>query len=415
MIRLLHTSDWHLGLELGGHERLEEQKLFLAWLLDTCQAQRIDALLVCGDVYDTANPGVAAQRAFAEFLTGFHRRLPAASLVAIAGNHDSASRLELPRPFGEALGSLHLRGLVTDSVHDLLLPLPDAQGRALAWCLAVPFLRSGDLDCRIQGEETPQEAFQRAVAALYAKAAEGIPEAQRHLPVVGLGHLTLAGSARAGSERILIGGVESVPVAALSQACDYVALGHIHRAQTVGSERVRYCGSPYPIDFDEARHPHGVVLVELEAAGTPPRCTFLEHPPAVPFLRFADPPPPWSEVEARIQAFDWNPWQDAPRSLQPLVELRYDARESVAELRRRCEELCAGRPFRLVGAPRAVGTDRTAQEPTSGPSDRLQERDTPRVLLERHWRSRFSEALPAPVAQRFEAALTEVAIEGESA
>lgn len=411
MIRLLHTSDWHLGLELGGHDRLPEQERFLDWLLETCRERAIDALLVCGDLYDTVNPSVAAQRVLADFLVRFHTQLPHAHLVAIAGNHDSAGRLELPRPFGQALGRIHLRGQATTDAEDFLLPLTDAQGRTLAHVLAVPFLRPSDLDCRIEGQETPQEAFLRRLAAYYREIRESVPP-DSQVPVVAMGHLTLAGSARAGSERVLIGGVESIPVSALSQVCDYAALGHIHRAQTVTTDSVRYCGSPYPVDFDECRYPHGVLLVELEAAGAKPAIEFLEAPAPVPFLRFAPDPVPWDEVERLVESYDWSPWETRPRALQPLVELRYDARHPVDDLRRRCEALCSNRPFRLVSAPRGVG-DAVAEAAPSSPQD-LKDRETPAALFERHWTGRFGTPPPPPVKACLEEVLAEVSIGTEA-
>jgi len=413
VIRLLHTSDWHLGLELGGHDRLEEQKQFLSWLLDQCVERRIHALLVCGDVYDVANPSVAAQAAFAEFLVRFHERLPDSDLVVVAGNHDSPSRLELPRPFGDALGGVHLRGLVTDSVEDRLVPLRGGQGEVAAWCVALPFLRAGDLDCRLEGEETPQQAYVRAVASLYRGARDAVPQHQRNLPLIAMGHLTLAGSMRAGSERILIGGVESVPVQALSDGCQYVALGHIHRAQTVGSEIVRYCGSPYPVDFDEHRYRHAVVEVELEA-GSEPRIGIVDVPEFVRFLRFCDPPVSWEKVEEAVEAFDWTAWKDVPRSSQPLVELRYDATVPVADLRSRCEALCSGRPFRLISAPKAVA-GRELSNSDAPPPMGLRERESPEALLGRHWSSRFDAPVPDALLSRFRIAVDEVAIEGKPA
>ncbi len=411
MIRLLHTSDWHLGLELGGHDRLDEQRRFLNWLLETCRDQAIDALLVCGDVYDVANPSVAAQSAFAEFLVSFRRTLPHATMVVVAGNHDSAARLELPRPFGEALGALALRGVVASTPSDHLVALRDATGTVGAYALAVPFLRASDLDCKIIGDESPQDAFLRAVADQYHAVREAVPDAHRHLPVVALGHLTLAGSRRAGSERILIGGVESVPVDALSEGCTYVALGHIHRAQTVGTEIVRYCGSPYPVDFDEHRYSHRVVVVDLEpGVAAAPR--EIEVPAFAPFLRFGDPPAPWDEIERAVQAFDWSPWVSVPRSMQPLVELRYDADVPVGDLRSRCEALCRPLPLRLIGAPKAVsGKDEGAGHGTlrQNPS---RERANPEELLVRFWRGKFDAEVPAPVLERFREASHEVAIEG---
>lgn len=410
MIRLLHTSDWHLGLELGGHDRLDEQKLFLSWLLDLCQTREIDALLVCGDVYDVANPSVAAQAAFAGFLVEFHRRLPAADLVVVAGNHDSPSRLELPRPFGEALGGVHLRGVVTESVADRVVPLRGANGEIAAWCVALPFLRSGDLDCRLEGDETPQQAYIRAVATTYRSAREAVPAPLGEMPMVAMGHLTLAGSMRAGSERILIGGVESVPVQALADGCAYVALGHIHRAQTVGTEFVRYCGSPYPVDFDEHRYRHQVIEVEL-AAGTDPAVRCVDVPEFVRFLRFGDPPVAWERVEESVEAFDWSPWVGSTRSLQPLVELRYDASKPVADLRKRCEDLCRGKPFRLIGAPKAVD-DRAPAGAAFGGGSASRERESPEMILMRHWSTRFDVPLPSDLLSKFREAVDEVAIEG---
>jgi len=412
MLRLLHTSDWHLGLELSGHDRLPEQQLFLDWLLATCQERAVDALLVCGDVYDTANPSVAAQRAFARFVTGFHARLPHATLVVIAGNHDSAARLELPRPFGEAMGRIHLRGMVTKSVSDLLVPLPDARGETAAWCLTVPFLRAGDLDCRLRDRETPAGAYVRAVEETYAAVRAAIPADSPHLPVVGMGHLTLAGSQRAGSERILIGGVESVPTVALSEGCDYVALGHIHRVQTVGTDFVRYCGSPYPVDFDEVRHAHVVLAVELET-GNAPAVEAVAVPEFVPLLRFGKDPLSWEELERAVRGHDWSPWQKTPANLRPLVELRYDGAVPVSDLRLRCEELIRELPLRLAGAPRAQRT--ATPQLVSKPRTDLHDQKAPQELLERLWSQESNgDALPEAVRIRFEEVLSELATQGEA-
>lgn len=411
MIRILHTSDWHLGLELGGHDRLEEQRRFLDWLVDACLTENVDALLVCGDVYDVANPSVAAQAVFAEFLVSFRRKLPRSTVVVVAGNHDSPSRLELPRPFGAALGSMELRGLVSSTVSDHLVALRGADGAVGAYAVALPFLRAGDLDCRMVGEESPQDAYLRAVADLYHSVREAVPEGNRHLPLVALGHLTLAGSRRAGSERILIGGVESVPVDALSAGCAYVALGHIHRAQTVGSEIVRYCGSPYPVDFDEHRYRHRVVLVDLEPGiAVAPR--EIEVPEFATFLRFCDPPAPWEEVERAVRAYDWTRWENAPRESHPLVELRYDATVPVGDLRSRCEALCRPLPLRLTGAPKAV----SGKEDGGAAAihrNLSKERANPEELLVRFWRAKFDAEVPDPVLARFREASHEVAIEGD--
>jgi DNA repair protein SbcD/Mre11 len=397
-------------LELGGHDRLVEQRRFLDWLLETCRTEAIDALLVCGDVYDVANPSVAAQSAFAGFLVEFHQKLPNATVVVVAGNHDSPSRLELPRPFGEALGGMQLRGLVAPSPADHLVALKSADGAVGAYAVALPFLRAGDLDCRLESDESPQDAYLRAVAGLYRSVRESVPAVHRHLPLVAMGHLTLAGSRRAGSERILIGGVESVPVDALAEECAYVALGHIHRAQTVGTEIVRYCGAPYPVDFDEHRYRHRVVVVDVGAqAQTSVR--EIDVPEFVAYLRFCDPPLAWEEVERAVEAFDWAPWKGVTRALQPLVELRFDAKVPVGDLRTRCEALCRDKPFRLIGAPKGV-SDTTEEKGVAVERSSLRERGTPEDLLVRFWRNKFDADVPEAIRTRFREASDEVAIEG---
>lgn len=356
-MKILHTSDWHLGATLAGHERLAEQARFLQWLLDAAVAQRVDALLVAGDVYDTVNPPVEAQRLLAWFLVEMRRLLPGASVVVTAGNHDSAARLEAPHPFTQALGQLHLVGAAEVHGERCLVALPGADGCPAAWCLAVPFLRPSDLDCKVAEDETPDQAFARAVQEFYGRLRDRARAVDASLPLVAMGHCTLGGAEHAGSERILIGGVESLPVAALATGADYVALGHIHRPQRVGSDAVRYSGSPYAMDCDERRYTHQVLLVTLGRAGETPAVEVLPVPTLVPLLRFpqqktADKTSQdgWGQLEAEVRAFDWEPWRLVPRDLQPLVELAPQGLGLPSQLRERVESLCAGLPLRLVRA-----------------------------------------------------------------
>jgi exonuclease SbcD len=390
-MRLLHTSDWHLGLELGGHDRLQEQKLFLDWIVGVCRTENVDALLVSGDVYDVANPSVAAQALFAEFLVGLRTALPNISVVVVAGNHDSGSRLELPRAFAEALGRLHLVGSVASgesATERHVLALPGKDGVPAAWCLAVPFLRPSDIDCRVSDGESIDQAFSRSVGDFYRELSQEAKRQNPSIPVVAMGHLTLAGSDKAGSERILIGGVESVAVSALADGADYVALGHIHRCQTVGRHSVRYCGSPLAMDFDERRHGHRVLLVDLESVGEEPVVLPVEVPEFVPLLRFPDKPGAWSDLERAVTDFDWSKWSDAPRELQPMVELQFCPTGAEADLRERTEALCKGRPFRLVGSPRRVGGIDGRTIATESAPD-LRALDAPEALFVRHWKRKY--------------------------
>lgn len=414
LVRIIHTSDWHLGLETGGHSRLAEQEMFLDWLLDQCRRRDVDALLVAGDVYDVLHPPIAAQTALARFLVRFHEALPRATAILIAGNHDSGPRLETPAPFAEALGRIHLVGSFrpeTASRH--LVPIPDRNGTVVAHCLAIPYLRVSDLDCRLAEGETPESARTRAIAEVYRGLHDAARAASPDLPVIAMGHLTAAGSLKAGSERILIGGVESIPGQMLSNGADYVALGHIHRAQTAGSDTIRYCGSPLSMDFDEVGHTHGIVAVELGRAGEPPSIDVLQAPVFVPMLRFCAPPVPWNELETRVRGFDWSPWSNLPPDLHPLVELVHLADGPVPDLRRRTSELLEGLPVRLVGAPRSTGRDAGAsfREETSV---ELRADSGPEDLLRRHWLERHGTEVPPDLLACFLEARQRVALEART-
>lgn len=418
VLRLLHTSDWHLGLDLRGHDRLPEQRRFLGWLLDLVADESVDAILIAGDIYDVANPPVAAQSAFAEFLVEFRRRLPDATVVAVAGNHDSGPRLELPRPFAESLGGIHLVGAVEPEADERhILSLRGANGSIGAVCLAVPFPRAADLDCRLREGETPDQAYARAVDALYARLSAKARDLHPGVPLVAMGHLTLAGSARAGSERVLIGGLESVPGAALSDHADYVALGHIHRAQRAGADHARYCGSPLAMDFDERADRHQVLLVELDGPGDPPAIRAVDVPEFVPLLRLPENPGSWNALEEAVRAFDWSPWSGVPPEERPLVELRFLSSGTESDLRRRTMELCAGFPFRLAGSPRALDPRAEGAAPDDDVrlSVDLAAGDAPLRLFRSHWISRFGSEPPEEVEASFREVLDSVRTGRESA
>jgi exonuclease SbcD len=413
VIRLLHTSDWHLGLELGGHDRLPEQKRFLAWLLETCETRRVDALLVSGDVYDVANPSVAAQAAFASFLVELRYRLPGTTVVVVAGNHDSGARLELPQPFCQALGGIDLVGAATPSDLDRhLVLLRDNQAAPAAVCLAVPFLRAGDIECRVREGESPDQAFSRSVDEFYASLRARAEEIFPGLAVVAMGHLTLLGSERAGSERILIGGLESVAPSALSRHADYTALGHIHRAQKAGSDDARYSGSPLAMDFDERRHPHQVLVVELAGSGEAPTIAPVEVPEFVPLWRLPETPGSWDDLERSVRETDWSRWAALPAEEHPLVEFQYLSTGMESDLRTRTEALCAGRPLRLVGSPRALERKRDGTASEATPARNIDSREAPQEIFERHWQRQNGAPVPEEVLACFREIVEQVRSEG---
>lgn len=258
-MRLIHTSDWHLGRTLHGESLLAHQAGFLEWLLDQARARQVDAVLVAGDVYDRAVPGVDAVGLLDKTLAAFAAaRIP---VVAISGNHDSAIRLGFGRALSEAAG-IHLRTSVADIARPVVLA--DADGEVGVY--GIPYLLPDAVMADLGAE--------RSHTSVLAAAARRIREdaAARGLDrTVVLAHAFVTGGRACESERdIRVGGIGDAPAAALA-GCAYLALGHLHGQQAVevaGSPTVAgYAGSPLPFSFSEAAHAKSVTLAEIDGAG----------------------------------------------------------------------------------------------------------------------------------------------------
>ncbi|MEI2772858.1 MAG: exonuclease subunit SbcD [Candidatus Competibacter sp.] len=267
-MRLIHTSDWHLGQTFHDFDRSHEHGRFLDWLLDTLETEQADALLIAGDVFDNANPSADSQRQFYRFLTDAKRRVPKLDIVVIAGNHDSAGRLEAPTPLFEAFDVATIgyarHPQVGIQLDRLVVPLKNRDGDIAAWCLAIPFLRPGD----VPRVETAGDPYPEGVKLLYQQTLEtALNRRENGQAIVALGHCHMTGglTSEDSERRIVIGGVEALPVEMFDPAIAYVALGHLHRAQQVGGQaRVRYSGSPLPMSFTEINYRHQVVRVDLD-------------------------------------------------------------------------------------------------------------------------------------------------------
>ena len=353
-MRLLHTSDWHLGQTLHSYDRSYEHQRFLDWLLETLVAERIDALLIAGDIFDTANPSSSAQKQLYRFLQQARRRAPALDIVVIAGNHDSPGRLEAPGPLLEDHGTTvigHvLRG--ADGAIDLermVVPLHDAGGQVAAWCLAVPFLRPGDVP-RVPVEEgapAPADPYMEGIALLYrqAYALAGARRAPGQA-IVAMGHCHMVdGQASLDSERrIVIGGTEALPAAVFDAGIAYTALGHLHLAQRVGGkDHRRYCGSPLPLSFAEVNYRHQVLRIDLtDGAAT---VDALDVPRAVELLRVPATPQPLDAVLLALAELELAP---LPPERQPFLEVRVLLDAPEPGLRARIESVLADKPVRLA-------------------------------------------------------------------
>jgi exonuclease SbcD len=266
--RVLHTADWHLGKMLNEQSREEEQKLFLQWLLQQVGELEVDAVLVAGDVFDTANPPQSAEALYYDFVAALHRETRA-SLVLIAGNHDSANQLEAPKRVLKALRT-HVHGAVSEVPADRLLYLPSVDNPKVAIAM-VPFLREKDLRMGKAGdnEAAVRKEIVAGITRVYEETAKVAKSAKISCPVIATGHLTVAGASSSESERdIHIGGLGAVDSTVFPDTFAYVALGHLHRPQAPDKAgRVRYSGSPIALSFSEVDDKKEVRLLDVTGRG----------------------------------------------------------------------------------------------------------------------------------------------------
>jgi exonuclease SbcD len=473
-MRLLHTSDWHLGHTLHDVPRDHEHERFLGWLVDTLVAESVDALVITGDVFDTANPPAQAQARWYEFLAEARRRLPGLNVVVIGGNHDSAARLDAPTPLLQAMG-IHVIGAVRYvpaeggrrlDVDHLIVPLTDARGRVAAQVAAVPFLRTSDLPrtrraARGEGaaEATPvtlPETLSDALSDVSSDSLSGtspgtLPDAQRDgrpgarqapladpliegvrqvyrevldaararceagQALLATGHCYMVGTdiSRLSERRILGGNQHALPVDIFPEDVAYVALGHLHKAQRVGGrENVRYAGSPLPLALDEARNRHQVYIVDLDG----PALAGVRNVPVPRAVEVLRVPRRGAgsreEVLAKLARLpDWDGRTDP--DTRPFLEVCVTLARPEARLRLDVEEALQGKRPRLVKlAIEYTGHGEALAEGL--PEQALRDLDPLEVFVRRYGRDHEGEP-PAGLAAAFDELVAEVlAARGEA-
>jgi len=351
MLRLFHTADWHLGHHLHGVSRQLEHQQFLDWLLDELQTKQADALIVAGDIFDSANPSSAAQSQLYDFLVKARTRLPNLNIILIGGNHDSASRLDAPSPILNALGVTVVGGLSRDAQGNidwdrLLVPLSNAVGDVKVWCGAMPFLRNADLPSGEQDSDPLISGMKTLYAELFAQLQQKASNAES---LILTGHCYMVnGAVSELSERKILGGNQhALPVELFPDDIAYVALGHLHLAQKVGAnEHIRYSGSPIPLSFDETGYLHQVVQVDVRA-GQPVETVSVKIPRSVQLLRIPNGKDfaVLSEVIGHLENLSLD---DLPIEQRPLLELRIRLEKPEPGLRQQIEEVISKLPVRLL-------------------------------------------------------------------
>ncbi|OAP71173.1 exonuclease sbcCD subunit D [Psychrobacter sp. SHUES1] len=274
-LTILHTSDWHLGRRLYGRMRYEEFEAFLSWLQETISAQKVDVLIVAGDIFDTMTPSNRAQALYYEFL-GKVSKLCCEHIVIVAGNHDSPTFLDAPSQVLKFL-NVHVIGTACDDLNDEVLILDAVDGTPHCIIAAVPYLRDRDVRGSHAGESADSKdanvikgirAHYDEVASIAKARQEHLSDAhQRHIPIIATGHLFAAGSKTTeddGVRDLYVGSLGQISADMFDECFDYVALGHLHVPQRVGGcEHIRYSGSPIAMGFGEAKQQKQVLLVEF--------------------------------------------------------------------------------------------------------------------------------------------------------
>ena len=353
-MKIIHTADWHIGQNFYEYDRKAEHSSFFEWLKTIIKQLNIDILLIAGDIFDSPNPSAESQKIYYSFLREVTSENPRMQVIIIAGNHDSAARLEAPNPLLEEM-NITVRGIIKRTpegdidFENLIIPLNGG-----GYCLAVPYMRQGDYP--------DEENYSKSVKAMYDKLYElacskSSGSGNESAPVIAMGHLQATGSEISEndrSERTIIGGLECVSPDAFSDGIIYTALGHLHRGQKVsGHDNVRYSGAPIPMSFAEKNNRQGVVFVEInEFCGNTAgeacsgkyktKIERIEFEDAVKLISIPKAPMPLNDVLNEIMLLP----DGEVNASSPYLEINVLITEPEPAMRHRIEEALTGKSVR---------------------------------------------------------------------
>lgn len=286
-MKILHTSDWHLGHTLYNYDRTEEQSFMLKQMEHIVAKEKPDVFLLSGDVYHTPQPSAAVQTLLTEALVSIHLAHPQMTMVMTAGNHDSGTRHEIFRTPWRALNVHAIGNLEKTRPEEHIIEVP---GKGIV--IALPYINEHNM---------PENLFQQLIDLAQERDTA-------RLPIVLAAHTTVRGCDFTGHDHATefsVGGIDAYSLEEMGQGYDYLALGHIHHAQFVqgGSHRVRYSGSPLPVSFDEY-YPHSVTIVEMDAHGTQPHTRTIEIENVHPLVTLPSTgTAPWDEARQLLKDF----------------------------------------------------------------------------------------------------------------
>ncbi len=408
-LKIIHTSDWHLGQRFYNHERMEEQEAFLDWLYEQLVEQSVDALIVSGDIFDTLNPSATALKLYYSFIAKCVT-IKGLQVIVTAGNHDSPSRLNAP---AELMSALQVEVVTAVDRHEdgsvdlskLVFALYNQQGEVGAYCLAVPFLRMSDL--AIGSAQT--ECYPEAVDSFYADLITEVNKMNdKCVPLVVMGHFFATKSTTSDSERSVCGGLEVVMTDRLADRVDYLAMGHIHKAQRIAQrDTMRYSGSPYPLSFSEINYQHQVVSITFEEGET----TKIEKhivPRRVNMIRIGTPSSPLTKEEVQQQiALLPEVKEEDNLAFAPFLEIHVALPGPDLLIGSEIETALQGKYIRYVGArSHYPQVEQTTSLPIATLDDLLE--TTPKQLFEQYYESKYGDKVPADLLALFDEVTTEL-------
>ena len=309
-MKILHTSDWHLGHTLYNYDWTEEQQAMLEQMVSIVEEQKPDVFLLCGDVYHTPQPSAAVQTMLSDGLVRIHEANPQMTIVMTAGNHDSGTKHEIFQTPWKALKVYAIGQLEKEDLDEHII---EVSGKG--WIVAVPYANERNI---------PEGFFQQLLDRVAEKNIE-------NLPVVMTAHTTVKGCDFTGHERLwvggtgihateyTVGGIDSLELDEMGEGYDYLALGHIHHEQFVhsGKHNVRYSGTPLPVSFDE-NFPHSISIVEIDKHGEMPAVKEIEIQNPHPLVTLpTDGLATWEEAKGLLSKFP----DDIPAYIRLNVEI----------------------------------------------------------------------------------------------
>ncbi|MBF0271496.1 MAG: exonuclease SbcCD subunit D C-terminal domain-containing protein [Magnetococcales bacterium] len=370
-MKICHTSDWHLGHLLCGQRRHEEFAAFLEWMVATIQHEQVDALLIAGDLFDTATPGHRAQALYYRFLSAVARS-SCRHVVVIGGNHDSPSFLDAPKSLLSAL-HVHVVGAITDHPADEVLVLKSPEGVPELLVCAVPYLRDRDIRLSEAAESLEDkdrklvEGIRHHYDTVISLALRQRREWGEEIPLVVMGHLFASGGRvndGDGMRELYVGSLAQVSSGIFPQEVDYLALGHLHLAQKLGGEETRrYSGSPLPLGFGEAGRPKSVCLVTFQG-----RAAEVALFPVPVFRRLERIRGDREAILERIRTLVQEGTQGEPERVW--IEVVHTGAELIGDLRQRLTEWVAGSGLEIV----RIKDERLSGRGVAGGADREGER-----------------------------------------